>query len=168
MNYRLTQLRSRRTGMQVGRLKKGPQSLGRSRGGITTKLHLAICGISSSILRIIMTAGHRSDCPYGPPLVDGFRPRAILADRAYDTNTMIAKAAALKAELVVPSKSNRKFPRCIAKNVYKRRNIIERVIGRLKDFRRVSMRFEKTDSNYFGFVYIAALLYNLNPTVNTT
>jgi putative transposase len=128
---------------------------------------LAICGITSSILRIIMTAGHRSDCPYGPELVNGFRPRAILADRAYDTNAMIAKAAELKAELVVPSKSNRKFPRCITKSVYKRRNIIERVIGRLKDYRRLSMRFEKTDSNFFSFIFIAAALYNLNPTVNT-
>jgi transposase len=80
---------------------------------------------------------------------------------------MIAKAAELKAELVVPSKSNRKSPRCITKSVYRRRNIIERVIGRLKDFRRLSMRFEKTDSNFFGFVLIAAALYNLNPTVNT-
>jgi len=76
-------------------------------------------------------------------------------------------AADLKAGLVVPSKSNRKFPRSITKGVYKRRNIMERIIGRLKDFRRVSMRFEKTDSNFFGFVYVAALLHNLKSTVNT-
>lgn len=118
-------------------------------------------------MRIIMTAGHRADPPFGPKLVEEFRPRAILADRAYDTDAMIQVAKELKAELVVPSKSNRRFPRCITKSVYKRRNIVERVIGRLKDYRRVTFRFEKTDTSYFGFVYIASMLYNLNPTVNT-
>ncbi len=80
---------------------------------------------------------------------------------------MIAAAANVEAELIVPSKSNRKFPRCITKSVYKRRNIIERIIGKLKDYRRVAMRFEKTDSNFFAFVYIAAVMLNLTATVNT-
>ncbi len=80
---------------------------------------------------------------------------------------MLLAARDCDAELVVPSISTRKFPRNITKSVYKRRNIIERIIGRLKDYRRIAMRFEKTDSNFMSFVYIAAALHNFNATVNT-
>jgi transposase len=119
-------------------------------------------------MRMILTQGQRADCTQSSSLISGLRLRAIIADRAYDTNAMIATAKALGAELVVSSKSNRKFPRSVNKAVYRRGNIIERIIGRLKDHRRIATRFEETDTNFFGFIYIAAILYNLNPTVNTT
>lgn len=131
-------------------------------------MHLAVCGISARLLRLVVSAGHRADCPYGPGLVAGLAPRAIVADRAYDTVAMEKAAGACGAILVVPSKRNRRRPRALYYPVYRRRNIVERIIGRLKDQRRIATRYEKTTQNYYAFLFIAAALFNLNPTVNTT
>ncbi len=128
---------------------------------------MSICGVSGRIARLLLTKGQASDCVQGINLVSGFRPRAILGDKAYDTAQMLSVAKALGAELVVPSKKNRKAPRSLYKVVYRRRNIVERIFCRLKDYRRVATRYDKTDFNFAGFVFIAAILFNLKPTVNT-
>ena len=120
------------------------------------------------IVRIILTKGQAADCVQGPALVDGLKPRAIVADRAYDTNQMIAVAREAGAELVVPSKKNRKAPRCLYKAVYRRRNLIERKVNVLKDYRRIATRYDKTDSSYYAAICIAATIQNLKLlSVNT-
>jgi len=116
---------------------------------------------------MLLTKGQSADCVQGPLIVGGRRPRAIVADRAYDTEAMIRLAKEKDAVLVVPSKRNRKSPRLLYKSVYRRRNIIERIIGRIKDNRRIATRYEKTDTNYIAFLYLAAAIFNLKPTVNT-
>lgn len=131
-------------------------------------MHLAVCGTSGRIIRFLTSAGQRADCLFGPLLAAGLRPRAIVADRAYDTAAMAATAAGCDAVLAVPSRRGRKRPRLLYKSVYRRRNIVERIIGRLKDHRRIATRYDKTDTNFNAFLYIAAALFNLNPTVNTT
>jgi transposase len=77
-------------------------------------------------------------------------------------------ARACDAVLVVPSRRNRKHPRSLYKPVYRRRNIVERVIGRLKDHRRLAICYDKTDQNYKALLCIRAAIFNLNPTLNTT
>ena len=128
---------------------------------------MSICGVSGQIGRLILTRGQAADCVQGPKLVEGLRPRAILADRAYDTEQMLSVAKALGAEVVIPSKRNRKRHRPIQNRVYRRRNIVERIFCRIKDFRRLATRYDKTDTSYMGFGNIAAILFNLKPTVNT-
>lgn len=130
-------------------------------------MHLGVCGTSGQILRFILSAGQRADCLFGPAVAQGFHPRAIVADRAYDTEAMARCARSSAALLVVPSKRNRRHPRCLHKMVYRRRNIVERVIGRLKDHRRIATRYDKTDRSYNAFIAIAATLFNLKPSVNT-
>ena len=126
-----------------------------------------MCGTGGLIVRIVLTKGQSADCVQGPVVAQGFRPRAILADRAYDTEAMLRLARERDAVLVVPSKKNRKSPRPLYSRVYRRRNIIERIIGRLKDNRRIATRYEKTDSNFLAFLFLSAIIFNLNPTVNT-
>ena len=130
-------------------------------------MHLGVCGTSGRVLRFLLSAGQRADCVFGPLLAQGLRPRALVADRAYDTQAMAGAAGACDAVLVVPSRRNRKHPRSLYKPVYRRRNIVERVIGRLKDHRRLATRYDKTDRNFKAFLCIAAASFNLNPTVNT-
>lgn len=129
---------------------------------------MAACGTSARIVRFILSAGQRADCLFGPLLTAGLRPRAIVADRAYDTERMAGSAQSSDAVLVVPSRRNRRRPRALYTAVYRRRNIVERIIGRLKDHRRIATRYDKTDRNYSAFLHIAAALFNLNPTVNAT
>jgi len=57
---------------------------------------------------------------------------------------------------VIPSRSNRLVPRLIDAEVYRRRNVIERWFGRLKQFRRIATRYDKTHRSYRGFVALAA------------
>lgn len=130
-------------------------------------MHLAVCGTSGRILRFLLSAGQRSDCLFGPLLAAGLRPRATVADRAYDTEAMVTAARACDAVLVVPSRRNRRRPRALYTAVYRRRNIVERIIGRLKDHRRLATRYDKTDANFKAFFAIAAALFNLNTTANT-
>ncbi len=65
---------------------------------------------------------------------------------------------AQEAEAVIPSKRNRKVQREIDLNLYKDRNKIERFFGRLKHYRRVATRYEKTARNYMAFVYLASTM----------
>lgn len=81
--------------------------IGRSRGGLTTKIHLVING-SGHILRMLMTAGNASDCRHALPLVKGLSIKRLLADRAYDTNDIRGHLAAVGAEAVIPSRVCRK------------------------------------------------------------
>ena len=83
---------------------------------------------------------------------------ALIADRAYDANRLIRTLNIAGVEPVIPPKRNRKKRRLYNKELYKERNIIERLIGRLKQFRRVATRYDKTQNSYLAFISLAALL----------
>lgn len=81
----------------------------------------------------------------------------MLADRAYDANKVRAQIAQVGAEAVIPSKKNRKQVIGHDREVYKHRNQIERCINRLKAYRGLATRFEKTASAYLALVTLAAI-----------
>ena len=85
-------------------------------------------------------------------------PRYVLADRAYDTNAVVEQVEQLGAQVVIPSKKNRTYCRLIDRARYRQRNRVERFFGRLKDFRRLATRYEKTAASYLGFVHFFAAL----------
>ena len=78
-------------------------------------------------------------------------------DRAYEDNYTRYTAQILGFEPIVPPKKNRKNPWCYDKELYKRRNEIERLIRRLKAFRRIFTRFEKLDEMFIGFIQLALI-----------
>jgi len=80
----------------------------------------------------------------------------VVGDRAYDSNDFVSHLEALDLKAVIPSRSNRLVPRLIDAEVYRRRNVIERWFGRLKQFRRIATRYDKTQRSYRGFVALAA------------
>ena len=102
-------------------------------------------------------------------MLAGLRPRAVLADRGYDSDAIVALVSASGAVAVIPgrSKLRKRNPRSIDRNLYRRRNVVERTIGRLKNNRRIATRYDKTDQNFEAFLHIACSLLNLNNTVNT-
>ena len=109
-------------------------------------------------LRFCITPGQASDIKSAANLIEGQTADAVLADKAYDSNDLRDKIAAIKAEAVIPSKRNRKvfIPHNI--DVYKHRNRIERCFNRLKHFRRFATRYDRKTIHFQGFVHLAAAM----------
>lgn len=106
--------------------------------------------------RFILTAGQRGDAPQAAALLGDDRPKLVLADTAYDADHFreaITKAGAMAVIPNNPSRS-RKIP--IDKDAYKERHLIECCFSKLKQFRRVATRYDKTERNYLAIVTIAA------------
>jgi transposase len=131
--------------------------VGRSRGGLTTKIHL-LCDALGRPLRFLLTGGEKADCQSAEALLEGQQAGAVLADKGYDTNAIRSFIAAVGMQAVIPSKSNRKEPIPHDKELYKERNLIERCFGTLKKHRRIATRFDRNDSHYLGFLFLAASL----------
>ena len=144
--------------MRFRRTKKhGAQSLGRSRGGFSTKIHLATDALGNAI-RFILTGGERNDITQAEQLIENFSANAVLADKGYDANDFIWTIEARNSTVVIPSKANRKVRRTIDEHLYKERHLIENQIGKLKHFRRVFSRFDKLAKNYLSFIYFASTI----------
>lgn len=133
------------------------EGLGRSRGGLTTKVH-ATCDALGNPLRFLLTPGQRHDITQADALLDGYAPDAVVADKGYDADWLADQIAAAGAEVVIPSKKNRLVPREHDANLYADRNKIERLFNRLKHYRRVATRYEKLGRNYLSFVHVAAAM----------
>ena len=82
----------------------------------------------------------------------------MIADKGYDSNAFVAIIEARETEAVIPSRKNRKEQREIDENLYKDRNKVERFFNRLKHYRRIATRYDKTAQNYLSFVYLASAM----------
>ena len=132
------------------------QELGRSCGGFGTKLHLAVESLGLP-LSVHLSPGQDADSTHAEALLGDHRPEAVLGDKGYDTDKLAEAIGARGAEVVIPPKKNRVDPREYDEVVYKERNKVERCINRLKQFRRVATRYEKTARNFLGMVLFASI-----------
>lgn len=132
------------------------QGLGRSKGGFSSKLHAA-CDALGNPVRFFVTAGQRSDYIKALDLIQGREMDALIADKGYDADYMVQAAKDIEAEAVIPSRARRKTAREYDKELYKERNLIERMFNKLKHFRRVATRYDKLDISYLGFVFLAGI-----------
>ncbi len=110
---------------------------------------------------MLLTPGQRGDITQAPGLITGFDAGAVLGDKGYDANALIEQIAEAGAVVVIPSKTNRVEPREHDRNLYADRNKIERFFNRLKQYRRVSTRYEKLGQNYLSVVFLASTLISL-------
>ena len=85
--------------------------------------------------------------------------RYLLADKAYDADHWRDYLKSRRSQPVIPSRSNRKTPHPFNKIRYRGRNVIERMFGRLKDFRRVATRYDKYAENFLSALCLAALIW---------
>jgi transposase len=139
----------------TGRKKGGPDpALGRSRGGLTTKIHL-LCNALGQPLDFVITAGQVADCTQAIPLLGDRTAEHVLADKGYDAEAIVQHIQARGAAAVIPPRANRKIKREYDKALYKQRNRIERCFSRLKHFRRIATRFEKHKINFQSLVALA-------------
>lgn len=130
------------------------QELGRSRGGFTTKIHAA-CDALGNPLRFFITAGQRSDYLKALDLIEGYEMKALLADKGYDADYIVAAVGS--AQAVIPPRSMRKSKRTYDQELYKERNQVERMFNKLKHFRRVATRYDKLAIAFLSFIHIAAI-----------
>ena len=136
------------------------QALGRSRGGLTTKIHVLVNGHGNP-LRAILTPGQAADAPQIPLLFDQFSPSIAILDKAYDTNAVLEFFESQGTIPVIPPKANRVVQREYDREIYKERNLVERFIGKIKQFRRVFSRFDKYARTYLHFIHFACVLISL-------
>ena len=138
--------------------KKGGRDhcLGRSRGGLTTKIH-AVVDRQGLPLRLGLTAGQAHDAPAALALLDRLDPRTIvLGDKAYDGNAIRNLIESQGAVPNIPAKSNRKWRPCFSETLYRERNQVERFFSKLKHFRRIATRYDKLADNFLAMVKLAS------------
>ena len=133
------------------------QALGRSKGGLTTKIH-RVCEAWGGALTVTLTPGQHNDMTQASELIAPIKGAAIIADKAYDSQKLIAQIVAQGCVAVIPPRKNRKTPREYDKHVYKERHLIETLCAKLKHFRRVFARFDKTKDAYAAFIAIASTI----------
>jgi transposase len=146
-----------------GRKKRGTdsdlneQALGRSRGGFSTKLHVVVNGLGLPV-EFKLTPGQAADISEAEALLENHDFDAVLGDKGFDSKKLIDFIQSRGAEAVIPPRSNLKDQREYDRHLYKERNLVERFINRIKQFRRVATRFEKTARNFLAFVQLASIM----------
>lgn len=108
-------------------------------------------------MRFILTGGQAADCKQALALLDGLKAEAVLADKGYDADYIVETVNGMNALVVIPPKSNRKVLRDYDADLYKERNIVERMFNKLKHFRRVATRYDKTALSFMAFLNLAAI-----------
>ena len=141
-------------------IKRGlskPGRLADRAGGFTTKLH-ARCDARGLPPGFVLTPGQAHDVQGFAPLFRMITDRieAFLADRGYDADAIRKEIEAADVEAVIPAKVNRLYPAPHDRAKYKWRHLIERLFNRLKNWRRVATRYDKTRESYLGFVALAS------------
>jgi transposase len=124
---------------------------------LSTKIHLAVRGLGCPV-RLAITAGQKGDAPQGANLIDTLPAEVVIADAAYDADHLRQAIADKGALAVIPNNPSRAKKHPLDKQLYKERHLIECCISKLKQFRRVATRFEKTARNYLSIITLAAIV----------
>jgi transposase len=101
-----------------------------------------------------LTAGSSSDYSSALALLEGLPAAVVIADKGYDADYVVEAIRKKGAEAVIPPRSHRKTPRPYDKHLYKERNLIERLFNQLKNFRRISTRYDKTALSFLSFLHL--------------
>ena len=109
-------------------------------------------------VRIILTAGQEADVTQAGNLIEGLPIDVAIGDKGYDSDALVEAVEARGAEAVIPPRSNRVEPREYDKDRYKDRNLVERFWHKIKQYRRVATRYEKTARNFLAFVHVASIM----------
>lgn len=107
-----------------------------------------------------MTGGHVPDCVAADPLLRLLpsRVNVVQGDKGYDSNTVRSQIEAAGAAPNIPPKSNRRYKPGFSPALYRDRNAVERMFGRLKDFRRIGTRYDRRADVFLSAVYLAAIV----------
>ncbi|MBC7447293.1 MAG: IS5 family transposase, partial [Hymenobacteraceae bacterium] len=143
-------------------------ALGRSKGGLTTKVHAAVDALGNPV-HVHLSGGQEADCKHFDKIVNALpaEVKAIVADKGYDTDAVVERIEQHQAEVVIPSKSNRKEERQIDENLYEDRNKVERFFLKIKQNRAVATRYDKKAACFLAVICLAAIICWLKSQVST-
>lgn len=131
--------------------------MGRSRGGLTTKLHIAVDALGNP-LRIRLTPGQRHEMTQAEALIEGLPAAFVIGDMAFDADPFRARIAAQGAEAVIPSNPSRSTRIGHDRHLYKERHLVECFFNKIKNFRRIATRYEKTARNFLAMITLACTM----------
>ena len=126
---------------------------------MTTKI-LALTDALGNLVRFRPMPGHRFDTIGVPPLLDGITFSGLIADKAFDSDAIVADLDARGAKIVISQHPRRSKPLPLDRDLYKWRHLIENFFCKLKEFKRIAMRACKTDQSFAAMIYLAAAVIN--------
>lgn len=126
---------------------------------MTTKI-LALTDALGNLVRFHLMPGHRFDSIGVAPLIDGVAFGAFIADKAFDSNAIVADLNARGAKIVISQHPRRAKPIPMDAEMDKWRHLIENFFCKLKEFKRIAMRACKTDRSFEAMIYLAAAVIN--------
>ena len=126
---------------------------------MTTKI-LALTDALGNLVRFVLLPGHRFETVGVEALIEGINFGALLGDKAFDSNTIVAVLSKRGAKIVISQHPRRSQPLKIDGEMYKWRHLIENFFGKLKEFKRIAMRCDKTDQSFAAMIYLAAAVIN--------
>lgn len=108
-------------------------------------------------LHVHLTGGNINDVSEAATLIEGAQGDNFIADKAYDANHVIEALDKKHIRVVIPSTASRKTARQIDRHIYKERHLVENFFCKIKRYRRVATRYDKTAVNFLGFVLFASI-----------
>jgi len=138
------------------------QGIGRSRGGLSTKIHALVDGLGNPI-GFHLTPGQACDLEGADVLLEEMEADILLADKGYDASERVIEPLRQQGKTaVIPPKRNRRRQREYDKELYKARHLIENFLARLKQYRAIATRYDKLAESFLGGIYLAAIVIWLN------
>ena len=138
------------------------QAIGRSKGGLSTKIHAFVDALGNP-LAFHLTPGQAHDLEGADVLLPQMQADTLVADKAFDADErVIEPLRAAGKNVVIPPKSNRKNQRAFDKEMYKARHLIENFYCKLKQYRAIATRYDKTARNFLAGIHLAAAVIWLN------
>jgi transposase len=126
---------------------------------MTTKV-LALTDALGNLVRFVLLPGQRFDTVGVAPLIRGVEFGGLIGDKAFDSNALIAELDERGAKVVISQHPRRAAPRAIDADLYKWRHLIENFFCKLKEFKRIAMRSDKTDESFAAMIHLAAAVIN--------
>ena len=122
---------------------------------MTTKI-VALTDALGNLVRFVLLPGQRFETVGVTPLIEGMAFGALIADTSFDSNAIIAELDARGAKAVISQHPRRIQPLAIDQEMYKWRHLIENFFSRLKEFKRIAMRSDKTDRSFAAMIHLVA------------
>ena len=122
---------------------------------MTTKI-LALTDALGNLVRFVLLPGQRFDTAGVAPLIEGLEFGALIGDKAFDSNDIIADLNNRGATVVISQHPRRASPLQIDLEMYKWRHLIENFFCKLKEFKRIAMRSDKTDASFSAMIHLTA------------
>lgn len=127
---------------------------------MTTKI-LALTDALGNLVRFELMPGNRFDTVGVAPLIDGVQFDGLIADKAFDSDWILADLNERGAKVAISQHPRRKKPLEIDLEVYKWRHLIENFFCKLKEFKRIALRSDKTDQSFAAMIHLTASLIRL-------